>query len=155
MENTDQRFDLEEKLPTFTERPGGVLRHECKAWLPQGILGPKARGFVNDHAVQLFEATHNKVRFRIGRRRLLPRWLSGAHIPLELTVSLSPIKDMPGAMRAVTADIRPLGRFISSERFQQRSIQLIRALRYSLMAEDLVEPPGKYVFDDEATAATR
>jgi len=149
MESTELPYDLEDNTPTFTEHGGGVLRHECKAWLPDGILGPKARGFVNDYADKLWEVSQQRARLRIGGRSLLPGWMTGGEVPLELTITLSSLADTPGEMRKVTADIRALGHFVPRDQVRQRGLKLIRALRFSLMAQDLVEKQGRYVFDDE------
>jgi hypothetical protein len=116
----------------------GGARHECMAWLPEGILERKLSGFFANCGAAVVDSTTDSLRVRLGglrRRGWRPRQFREA--PLELNVQLHRDTVCVKSMTHVSLALRPLGRNLPADAVRQHCIELVKDLRGCLMAEHL------------------
>jgi len=115
----------------------GAASYHLMAWLPRGIVGPKMATFVADQDAQILEIDENRARLRIGRKSWLPWRASSEDFALELTISLNPRTICARSATHLVAEMKSLVRNVSPEALRRRFGQVVRSLRYCLLAQEL------------------
>lgn len=113
----------------------GSARHECMAWLPEGIAGRKLAGFVDKHGGTVVDSTPGSMRVQLGRNGWRAR--RSGEVPLELEVRMHWETACVRSMTHVTLAARPVGSRVAAETARQQCIELVKEVRGCLMAEPL------------------
>jgi hypothetical protein len=112
------------------------IRHHFMAWLPQGIVGPKMHGFINEQNAQVLNADDDHIRLQIGQKRWLPWARYGEDCPIELYISINRETTCARSLTHVVAQVTPLAT-VPPETLHERYQEVIKALRYCLLAQEL------------------
>jgi hypothetical protein len=116
--------------------PSGGIRHEFMAWLPRGVAGPKMQAFITEQDAQILEADPDYMRLQIGQVRWLPWSRHGDDVPVEVVIHLNHETPCARSLTHVIAELQPLANAVP-ETLRPRLGQLLRALRYCLVAQEL------------------
>lgn len=135
-----------EPLLREIEGKGGAFAFEAQfqACTAAEMIVYKLGGFVNEKDAQLLEVTSERVRMRLGRRRLFSSWGKSEDsqpVDIELAFGLEvPLRDVNGRkvksnQIQVTVKIVPVGRVKSRDLFLNRARQVLKGLSTYFLAE--------------------
>ena len=128
----------------FHARRDGFISHEFTAWLPDAILVPKIREFIDSRPMRVISLSRDEVRVRIGSKRRFWSKATSLEADVDLSFHHEPRED---ELTRVEVNIRS-NRRIADHVFRAYCGQLLRDIHKCLVARDI-----RCAFEGEALHA--
>lgn len=123
-------------LPTWTVTENGAYRHDCMAWLPDGVLGPKIAGFITTYDGKLLEGSSQRVRILLDKRSVFS-FSNRDTVPIEVDITVRHQTECIRQLLHVSVELMPRGKVRNREAFDHRCGDVLVAFRESIMALNL------------------